>query len=353
MLNKLLIAIFTPFITATNISRYGVYGYILVGIVCVCLCGVTALFLGVIPISINNVFNGQSTFEQHILIELRLPRVLLALCVGAILAICGCITQGLFRNPLADPSIIGVSAGASAGASIVIVLFSEQASYLGGLSLVFFGAFTGSVLAVFLVYRLATTSAGTSVTTLLLAGIALTFFAGSLASFLQYLGDNDMLKRLSLWRMGGFDHANYTHVALAFSMLLILCAVLPRFIKALNAFLLGESQAFYLGIPVKNTKRLLIICVAAGVGLSVALAGTIAFVGLIVPHIVRLCVGADHRLVLPISACLGACLLIMTDTLARTVLQPEEIPVGLITSFIGAPIFMWLLKTHHHKVVDP
>ncbi len=349
MLSKLT----TPFFAAINASRYGVGLYVLMGTFCVLICAFSALFFGVIPISVADVFNAQATFEQHILIELRLPRVLLALCVGAILAICGCITQGLFRNPLADPSIIGVSAGASAGASIVIVLFSEQVSYFGGLSLVFFGAFIGSILAVFLVYRLATTAAGTSVTTLLLAGIALTFFAGSLASFLQYLGDNDMLKRLSLWRMGGFDHANYTHVALAISMLLILCAILPRFIKALNAFLLGESQAFYLGINVKVTKRVLIICVAAGVGLSVALAGTIAFVGLIVPHIVRLCVGADHRLVLPISACLGACLLILTDTLARTVLQPEEIPVGLITSFIGAPVFMWLLKTHHHKVVDP
>lgn len=307
-----------------------------------------SLATGAVHLDITDVFSvffsKQSDIAQTIVLEIRLPRAILAALVGAILALCGTVTQGLFRNPLADPSIIGVSAGASVGASVAIVLFSHQTSHIAGLSFIAFCAFIGSAIAVTFVYRLASDENGTSVTTMLLAGIALTFFAGSLSSFLEFIASNDMLRRLSLWRMGSFESANYFHVFIVGCVLAALMYVVPRYAIALNAFLLGESEARHLGFDINKVKTVLILCVAAGVGVSVAMAGTIAFIGLVVPHLVRAVIGINHRFVLPLSACVGATLLVVADVLARVVLSPEELPVGLVTSAIGAPLFIVLLK---------
>lgn len=273
---------------------------------------------------------------------IRLPRALLTALVGALLAICGAAMQGLFRNPLADPSLIGVTAGASAGASLVIV-FAGSLTGLAGLSLVSLGAFAGGTLAVMLVYRLATGPAGTSVATMLLAGIAIGAIAGSLTSLLEFYADNDMLRRISLWRMGGLDGANWPRVAVVAAVALVVFAVLPTQARALNALLLGESEARHLGVAVDAVKRRLVLVAAAGVGVSVAVAGAIAFVGLVVPHIVRLLIGPDHRWLLPASALAGAILLLLADTLARIVIAPTELPVGLLTALLGAPFFISLL----------
>ncbi|WP_185236065.1 FecCD family ABC transporter permease [Teredinibacter franksiae] len=310
-----------------------------------------SLAFGAVPISLENLFAvlaGKADQQTQLIIErLRIPRTLLALSVGAMLASCGAITQGLFRNPLADPSLIGVSAGASAGAAIVIVLLNTTQWSIAGLSLVTVGAFIGSILTVILVYRISTSSSGTSVTTMLLAGIAVTFLAGSLSNILEFIADNEMLKRITLWRMGGLDAADYTHVGIVAAVMLFVFCVIPFQYSALNALLLGESEARHLGVDVNRIKRRLIIIVAAGVGTSVALAGTISFIGLIVPHIVRMLIGPNHRYLIPLSAVLGALLLVVADTFARTVIAPTEMPVGLVTALIGAPVFISLLRKRY------
>lgn len=310
-----------------------------------------ALMLGAVAIAPQQIalwlVNKAEPQAQMILQSLRLPRALLAAAVGAVLGLCGAATQGLFRNPLADPSLIGVSAGAAAGASVVIVMLNHLQWHFLGLSLVSFGAFAGAMAVVFLVYRLAAGPAGTSVATMLLAGIAFSYLAGSFANMLEFVADNQMLRQISLWRMGGLDGADTLRVLMISAVLTVVFAVLYGHHKALNALLLGESEARHLGIDVSRVKKHIIICVAAGVGVSVALAGTISFVGLVVPHMVRMVVGPNHKYLLPLCACAGAVLLMLADVVARTVLAPTELPVGLVTALLGAPLFISLLRKRH------
>ena len=229
---------------------------------------------------------------QSIIMDIRLPRLILALLVGASLAILGAVMQGLFRNPLADPSLIGVSGGASVGASIVIVAAGgAMLSPLAGLSMVALGAFIGGAITTLVVYRVATSSLGTSVTTMLLAGIAIGAIAGAFNSLLSYFSDNQMLRQISVWQMGNLGGANWQKVGIMASVSLIIFSLLPSQARSLNALLLGESEARHLGIDVQRIKRQLIFLTALGVGVSVALAGLIGFVGLIVPHMVRLLIG--------------------------------------------------------------
>ena len=290
---------------------------------------------------------GDANQATVIIGQIRLPRALLGALVGAVLASTGAATQGLFRNPLADPSLIGVTAGASLGASLAIVTAGGAISGYLGFSLVSLGAFLGGLLTVAMVYRLAQSGSGTSVATMLLAGIAVTALAGSIGSLLEYHASNDMLRRISLWRMGGLDGANYPRLLIAGIVGGAVLLALPRYAAALNAMLLGESEARHLGIDVDRIKWGLIIWVAVGVGASVALAGTIAFVGLVVPHIVRLLIGPDHRSLIPACALAGACLLLLADTLARTVMAPSELPVGVVTALIGVPFFISLLRRRY------
>jgi iron complex transport system permease protein len=272
---------------------------------------------------------------------------LLAALIGALLAAGGAVMQGLFRNPLADPSLIGVSAGASAGAGLVIVFSAGFSQSLLGLSLVSLGAFGGAVLTVWLIYRLSSGPEGTSVVTMLLAGIAVSFLAGSLTGLLEYMADSQMLRRMSLWRMGGFDTANYQKLLLVLAVVLLTALTLPRYFRGLDALLLGESEARHLGLDVDHLKKAIIILVALGVGVSVAMAGTIAFLGLMVPHFVRMLLGPAHHLLVPFSALAGAILLVLADALARTLIAPSELPVGLLTALIGAPVFISLLRKRH------
>jgi len=288
---------------------------------------------------------GASSHEGLIIFEIRLPRMLLAMMVGMVLASSGAIMQGLFRNPLADPSLIGVSSGASVGASLVIVAASSALQYssAAGLTLVALGAFGGGFLATLVVYRLATTSAGTSVATMLLAGIAISALAGAINSLLSYFADNDMLRQISLWQMGNLSTASWLKVALIAAVTLILAVSFPRDGRALNAMLLGESEARYLGVDVERVKTRLILLTALGVGTSVAVAGLVAFVGLVVPHLVRLLIGPDHRPLIPCAALAGALLMLIADNLARTLAAPAELPTGVLTALLGAPFFVMLL----------
>lgn len=278
-------------------------------------------------------------FERAVVLELRLPRTLLAIVVGATLAQCGAVAQGLFRNPLADPGIIGVSAGAAAGAVLAIFLLPADAGWWA-LPL---AAFTGGLVTTLLVYSLAHSTLGTSVLVLLLAGVAISALAGSVIGLVSYLSDDERLRDLTMWQMGSLARAGDARLGL---VALVFVALALRFqyrARALNALLLGESEARHLGIPVERLKLELVVLVALGVGVAVAASGMIGFVGLIVPHAMRMLCGPDHRLLLPLSALGGALLLLVADATARLVIVPAELPVGIVTGLLGAPFFVFLL----------
>jgi iron complex transport system permease protein len=311
-----------------------------------------SMTVGTVSISVGDLFAADNSQTQTILFDIRLPRILLAICVGAVLSSTGAVMQGLFRNPLADTSLIGVSSGASVGASLMIVVAGGliHSGALLGLSLVAVGAFVGGFVATLVVYRLATSGIGTSVTTMLLAGIAIAAIAGALNSLLSYFSDNDMLRQISLWQMGNLSGASWTKVSIMASVALLLMSLFPRDSRALNALLLGESEARHLGVDVQAVKRRLIILTALGVGVCVALAGLVGFVGLIIPHIVRLAIGPDHRRLIPASALAGATLLVVADSLARIVVVPAELPTGILTALLGAPFFFALLLQQRKQV---
>ncbi|GAB5991530.1 iron ABC transporter permease [Aeromonas enteropelogenes] len=300
--------------------------------------------------SIKALFVGQeSGIAAHKLLivqEIRLPRTLLCIAVGGILGLCGAVMQGLFRNPLADPGIIGVSGGAALGAALAIVLLTplnQQWQATLGIGLLPLLAFLGGALTTTLVYLLGTREGGTSVTVMLLAGVAITALSGAVIGLLTYLADDQMLRDLSLWQMGTLAAGKPADVALALLTLATLIWLFLRDANPLNALLLGEGEARHLGVDVQALKRRLILLTAAGVGVAVAVSGMIGFVGLVVPHLVRLMAGPNHVRLLPLSALLGAALLLGADMLARTLLAPAELPVGIITALLGAPFFIWLL----------
>ncbi len=267
--------------------------------------------------------------------QIRLPRIVLGAIVGFALALAGAVMQGFFRNPMADPSIIGVSSGAAVGAVAFIVL---PLSIPFGRSAFAFG---GALIAAFVVYAIATERGRTPVATLLLAGIALQTFLGAVISFLL-LGAGDNLETAVYWLMGHLHDSTWGRVRLALPVVLIFFVVLLAYARDLNVLLLGEEDAHTLGIEVERTKRVLLATSSVVTAAAVAVSGVIGFVGLIVPHMMRLLVGPDHRILLPTSALAGAVFLVATDTVARS--GPAEIPVGIVTAALGAPFFLYLLR---------
>ncbi|MCR1828036.1 iron ABC transporter permease [Pseudomonas oleovorans] len=282
---------------------------------------------------------------ELILAQIRMPRTLLGLTVGMVLALCGVAMQGLFRNPLADPGLVGVSSGAALGAAVAIV----GGAAFGGLPEAFAPyllsacAFVGGLLVTALVYRLGRREGQTNVATMLLAGIALTALAGAAIGLFTYLADDATLRTLTFWNLGSLNGASYARLWPLLLATLAVALWLPRRARALNALLLGESEARHLGFDVERLKRELVFCTALGVGAAVAAAGLIGFIGLVVPHLMRLLVGPDHRLLLPASALAGASLLLLADLVARLALAPAELPIGIVTALIGAPFFLYLL----------
>lgn len=276
--------------------------------------------------------------HQMIVRGIRLPRITLAAIVGFALAAAGTVMQGFFRNPMADPSIIGVSSGAALGAVAFIVL--PFANFFGlGLQL---AAFTGALIAAFVVYAIATTNQRTPVATLLLAGIAVQTFLGALISYL-ILRSGDSMEQAVFWLMGRLHNSTWTDVGLSVPFVILFYVVLTLYARDLNVLLLGEEDAATLGISVEWTKRILLAASSVITAAAVAVSGVIGFVGLIVPHMMRLLVGPDHRILLPTSALAGASFLVLTDTVART--GAVEIPVGIVTAALGAPFFLYLLRT--------
>ncbi|MDE0297855.1 MAG: iron ABC transporter permease [Candidatus Poribacteria bacterium] len=284
----------------------------------------------------------------EVLIYVRFPRVILATIVGAALAISGATLQGIFRNPLADPGLIGVTAGAGLGAAIWIVLFGGGFLGIWGVPV---AAFTGGILVTIGVWTIAQTQERVPTLTLLLAGIALNSFAGAGIGLMTFLADEEQLRSLTFWLLGGFGGATWRAIAVTLPIAIIGAVVLFRLARALNAMSLGESEAYHLGVSTETLKRWAVFGVALAVGAAVSAAGGIGFVGLIVPHLLRLIGGADHRYVLPGSAIGGAALLVTADLFARTVAIPAELPVGVVTALLGGPFFLWLLLRFKREVV--
>ncbi|HVV94409.1 MAG TPA: iron ABC transporter permease [Hyphomicrobiales bacterium] len=294
----------------------------------------------------GNAPPGPPSMAAIVLIDIRLPRVLMGVAVGALLAIGGAVLQGLFRNPLADPGIIGVSSGAALGAVVAIILgdgvLAPVLGPLGAYGLPLF-AFAGALAATFLLYRFATVGGRTSVATMLLAGIALAALAGAVTGFLIFGSNDRQLRDITFWSLGSLGGATWPKVASVAPFLAALLVAVPFMARGLNAIVLGEAEARHLGIRVQALKRAGILLVAAATGAAVAVSGVIGFVGIVVPHLLRLAIGPDHRYLLAGAGFGGAILLLLADMASRTLVAPAELPIGIVTAALGGPFFLWIL----------
>ncbi|MEX0812715.1 MAG: iron ABC transporter permease [Chitinophagales bacterium] len=312
----------------------------------------------VVSILANNIspemeWKEFSNVQESVFLKIRSPRILMSALVGTALAISGAAMQGLFRNPLADPSIIGISAGASLAAATVIVLFPTLAissAAIAGLSVLSLATFLGALLASILIFRLARENKRTNVATMLLGGIAINALAMAFTGLLTFIADDASLRTLTFWTLGSLGGANWLNTGIVAFATFVSLLFLSRHFKAFNALALGETEATHLGIPIERLKIEVILFTSLAVGCSVAFCGMIGFIGLVAPHVLRLLGGADHRYLLPASALGGAVLLCWGDTLARTIAMPTEIPVGIITAITGAPLFLYLLVRKKREV---
>ena len=300
----------------------------------------------------ENAAGAADAREVLIVLDIRLPRTLLGGIVGCALAVSGVVMQGLFRNPLADPTLVGVSSGATLAAVAAIVLghkigFAEQNAAL----VLPVAAFGGGLATTIVLYTIATRHGHTSVATMLLAGIALAALAMSLTGIFVLVSDDMQLRDFTFWSLGSLSGATWEKVIAAGLFTGTGFIALPWFARGLDALLLGQAEASHLGVHVQALKRMAVFAVAAAVGAAVAVAGPIGFIGIVVPHLLRLAIGPAHRWLLPASALFGGILLIGADMVARTVIAPAELPIGIVTSLIGAPFFLWLLL-RQRSVVD-
>ena len=283
---------------------------------------------------------------------IRLPRVCLAVLVGAGLGIAGASLQGLFRNPVADSTLIGVSSGASLFAVFVIMLnarYFGMLNEMAGAYAISFVSFVGAAVTTFVVYQLSKVTGEGGVTTILLCGIAINAFVGAITGLMTYLATDDQLRSITFWNLGSLGGASWTSVMAVAPFVGISVIFMPYLSKALNLLVLGESQAASLGVNMNVLKRQVIILATLGVGASVAVAGTIGFVGLIVPHIIRTVFGPNHRTLLVGSAIGGAIILTLADTISRTIVAPSELPIGILTALFGTPFFLYILWEQKRK----
>lgn len=289
---------------------------------------------------------GAALRERIVVMDVRLPRALLGAMVGAGTAVAGALMQGVFRNPLADPGLVGVAPGAAVAAAAFMVMGGALSAYLPapiqGLGLPL-AAFIGSLVTTLLIARLATREGRTSVATLLFAGLALGAMASAGTGLLVFTASEQQTREFLFWTLGSLGGATWEKLAFTLPFILALIAAAPFLARGLDALALGEAEAFHAGFHVERLKRIAIILVAAGVGAAVAAAGVIGFIGLMVPHLARLALGPTHRVLLPASALLGAAVLLFADIAARMIAAPAELPIGIVTALVGAPFFLWLL----------
>ena len=314
----------------------------------VCFLG---LSLGSFNIELNKILSGDADpLQTEVLFNIRLPRVLLSACVGGALGISGAALQGLFRNPLADPGLIGVSAGAAFGAVSAIVLVNSGLIFLQlGSFLVPLAAILGSLLVISLIYILTASFANSGIMYMLLVGIALNAMSTVGIGFLTFVSSDSQLRTLTFWMMGSFGSTSWE--LLIPSMVLVFITILTLVLNSrkLDIMQLGESEAYRTGVDVLRTRRTIILSSAIMIGTCVSLSGIIGFVGLVVPHIVRLLAGSSHTFLLIGSAIMGTLITVLADLFSRLIIQPAELPIGLATSAIGAPFFLWLVLRLRNK----
>ncbi len=330
-----------------------------VGVLVLAACIVASLGLGAVAIRPSELVSiaaaglGWQPFgwthesvQESVLMAIRLPRVLLCGLVGAALASSGAAIQGVFRNPLADPGLIGVSAGAAAATATAIVVGPRLLGSFSGLEiwLLPLAGFLGGTATTWVIVRLARRESGTVVSTMLLAGIAINALAGAITGFLVFLADDAQLRDITFWSLGSLGGATWPKVWVAALLMTPSVFLLPRLGGALNALLLGENDAHLLGVDPERLKRQVILLSALAVGAAVSMTGVIGFVGLVVPHLIRLALGPDHRSLLPAAPIWGASCLLLADLLSRTVAAPAEMPIGTFTAAAGAPFFLWMLS---------
>ena len=313
--------------------------------------GATGVSLAALPRVLAALVTGASDpgveRERLVLLEIRLPRLLIGAFVGSALALSGAMMQGMFRNPLADPGLVGVSSGAALAAVATIAASNGLALPLVralGPYLLPIAAFGGGILATAALVAVAAHRGELAVGTLLLAGIALAALASSLTGLIAYASDDRELRDLTLWMLGSLSGASWPKALAVAPFALGLALAAPRLVRGLNGLVLGEAEAFHMGIDVDRMKRATIVATAAATGAAVAVSGIVGFVGIVVPHLVRLLAGPDHRVVLPGSALMGAALVLAADVLARMLVRPAELPLGVVTALVSAPLFLHLVR---------
>jgi iron complex transport system permease protein len=311
--------------------------------------GETARIIGSFIPGISNFVNEGSIDPAFLVVisQIRLPRIFMAIVVGIALASAGVIFQGLFRNPMADPFVIGVSAGAAFGAALA--LFFSSAFILLNISLTTVFALIGALATTFLVYGIASFRGRVSVVTLLLSGIALSAMLSAMTSMVMIFKAND-LARIVFWLMGGLTAASWQKLYIITPVIMILVVISGFYMRDLNIISMGDERAVQMGVQTEKVKMTLLILASVIAAMAVSVSGIIGFVGLITPHILRLIVGPDHKVLFPASALAGGIVLLISDTIARTVLMPREIPVGIITSIVGVPFFLYLLVRSRQRV---
>jgi iron complex transport system permease protein len=286
---------------------------------------------------------SEPSASASVVLHLRLPRVLLAALVGAVLGLAGAASQGLFRNPLAEPGLIGISSGSVLAVVLTVVVGGNALAGAWSGFFLAFAAFVGALLTAQLVQALSAARGGASTASLIMAGVAISAFSFAMVGIMFAFASDAQLRSITFWNLGSLGAASWASLGMVAVPIGLACAMMLRKSQVLNALQLGDAEAAHLGIHVQAEKRAIILWISLGVGAAVSLTGIIGFIGLVVPHLVRLSLGANHRHVLPASAIAGATLLVAADLAARTLAAPAELPVGALTALLGTPFFLWLL----------
>jgi iron complex transport system permease protein len=336
----------------SSLAVAGVLLLVLLGVALVAAAiGAAGIPLTRLPAALGLPFGSEADAatlarDQLVLWSIRLPRIAIAVVIGALLAASGAIMQGLFRNPLADPALVGVASGGALAAATTIVL-GDRLLAATQITLPFgtlpFAAFIGSLVTALVLQRISAHEGRTSVAVFLLGGLALAALANAGIGFLVFVADDRQLRDITFWLLGSLSGATWPKAATILPIVVLGLSAIPLIARGLDVLALGESEAFHSGVDVERLKKICIVLVSAMTGAAVSICGVVGFVGIVVPHLLWLVIGPGHRLLLPASALLGAILMIAADTMARVLAAPAEVPVGILTAAFGAPFFLYIL----------